>query len=88
MYSQCLRLRRIINSDDRLNFHLAEIREAFLAAEYPAQMVDNIINKVKNTERHLEKKTDKKPLESSPLPIRVVSVFSADSEIVNSVKKV
>ena len=87
VYSQCLRLRRIINSDERLHFHLSEMREAFLSAEYPAQIIDNIIDKVKNTERLLVKKTDDTPLKSSPLPIRVVSVFGADSEIVNSVKR-
>ena len=36
VYSQCLRLRRIINNNDRLNkLRLEELKEAFFNADYP-----------------------------------------------------
>ena len=45
-YSQCFRLRRIINSNSRLQNRIAELKLAFLDSNYPQNMVNNISNKV------------------------------------------
>ena len=45
VYSQCLRLRRIINSRERLEIRLTELAEAFKKAGYPEKMVKNIQQK-------------------------------------------
>ena len=55
VYSQALRLKRIINNEDKLNIHLEEMKIDFLNAKYPKKMIENIINKVKITPRSLEK---------------------------------
>jgi hypothetical protein len=90
IYSQCLRLRRIINSTERLKAQLELLKEAFLASGYPPKMIDNISNKVFNSERIIARKQhdiviDQKPL--SALPVRVVSCFSSDEDLVNVVNK-
>ncbi len=50
VYSQCLRLRRIINNTDRLAIRIDELKTFFLVANYPHKMVENITSKVKNFE--------------------------------------
>jgi hypothetical protein len=53
VYSQCLRLRRIINEQSRLSHRLDELCTAFSKSGYPKKMLDNISNKVKNMERKI-----------------------------------
>ena len=43
VYSQALRLRRIINDDDRLKTKLEELGNDFIKCKYPERMVENII---------------------------------------------
>ena len=87
VYSQCMRLRRIINCNTRLKIQLNELKKAFAAAKYPSSMVDNICNKVLNSERNLDRKQNVDNLDDSPLPIRVVSTHGSDMELVATVKK-
>lgn len=87
VYSQCIRLRRVINSQDRLKIRLEELKEAFKAAGYPAHMVDNISNKVLNSERNLERREKPKEEENTSLPIRVVSTYGSDTDLVATIKK-
>ena len=42
VYSQCLRLRRIINDEDRLSTRLDELSSAFEKSGYPQSMIANI----------------------------------------------
>jgi len=84
VYSQCLRLRRIINCNIRLAKRLSELRVSFIAACYPASMVDNIIKKVSALERDLYRQSKKEEPEK---PVRVVSTYGSDSDIVSSAKK-
>jgi hypothetical protein len=56
VYSQSLRLRRIINSKDRLRTRLGELAECFKKAGYPNKMVNEITAKVLNSERNIGKK--------------------------------
>ena len=85
VYSQSLRLRRIINSREKLEVRLAELGEAFKKAGYPDTMINNITNKVLNSERDISLK-EKQELEGNE-KIIVVSTFEADEEIVKTVKE-
>ena len=83
VYSQCIRLRRIINSQDRLKLQLTELKKAFLAAGYPRHMVENISNKVLSSERSLARKAGHIVEQDQPstfLPIRVISTFGSDND--------
>ena len=84
VYSQALRLRRIINSRERLQIRLSELAEAYKKAGYPNKMVSNITNKVLNSERDISKK-DMQVEENNK--IIVVSTFQADDSITKSVKE-
>ena len=44
VYSQCLRLRRIINNQERLTHQLTILKGCFLKCNYPFKMVNNIVN--------------------------------------------
>ena len=83
VYSQCLRLRRVINSNDRLKNQLEILKEAFLESGYPKKMVTNIANKVLGMERVLQRKNDTPMEQASPLPIRVISSYGSDDDLVN-----
>ena len=88
VYSQFLRLRRIINNKERLNTRLEELKDAFHSCGYPKRMLDNISAKVLNSERKLERKTTPTAqFPPDPLPVRVVSTFGSDENMVNVVKK-
>lgn len=87
VYSQCLRLRRIINSNERLKIRLDELKVAFKAAQYPSRMVENISTKVLNLERCLVKRAPPEKPSDDILPIRVVSTFGSDSDLVATVQK-
>ena len=89
VYSQCLRLRRIINSTERLKIQLEILKNAFLESGYPKKMVDNIAANVLIKERILERKN--KPATTTveaptPEPIRVFSSFGSDADLVNVVQ--
>ena len=84
VYSQCLRLRRIINNEDRLHSRLLELKESFLKSKYPSKMVNNIINKVRSLDRNIYAQ---KPVKDASDSIRVVTTFGSDSDILASVKK-
>ena len=53
VYSQSLRLRRIINDKGRLEGRLKELGEYFKKAGYPETMVQNITTKVLNSRRDI-----------------------------------
>ena len=84
VYSQCLRLRRIINNADRLELCLNDLKESFIKSKYPSSMVTNIMNKVKMLERDIYKEKTAKDSSDS---IRMVTTFGSDPDIVASIKK-
>ena len=55
VYSQALRLRRIINDDGRLAVGLDELKKDFEKCGYPSKLLKDILDKVKIKERSLEK---------------------------------
>ena len=83
VYSQALRLRRIINNEERLNGHLKEMKKDFLNSKYPLKLVDNIINKVQATPRTLEKNTNNTKNEG----IVLYSTFGRNRELEDIVKR-
>jgi hypothetical protein len=84
VYSQSLRLRRIINSNDRLKTRLDELADSFKKAGYPTKMVMEITNKVQNSQRNISKKLRKE--EDDKEKIIVVSTYDADKNIVGAIK--
>ena len=85
VYSQCLRLRRIINDQGRLAHRLNELLAAFDMSGYAEEMLLSIRNKVQNMERRLEPSEPSE--ESSAKPILVVSCNDSDEKLVKSLKK-
>ena len=55
VYSQAIRLKRIINKEESLLKHLNEMKIDFFKAGYPHTLVENIISKVISMPRSLEK---------------------------------
>ena len=85
VYAQSLRLRRIINSQERLENRLQELATCFKKAGYPDKMVNEITLKVLNTERDISIR--QKEESQNDEQIRVISTYGADENIVESVKK-
>ena len=86
VYSQSLRLRRIINNKDRLENRLKELGSYFKKAGYPETMVSNITTKVLNSRRDISIKD--KVARDSDDQIRIISTFKSDDLLVKSVKDV
>ncbi len=89
VYSQLLRLRRIINDDGRLKKRIDEFKTRFHNAKYPAKLVNDIASKVLTMSRSLNRKGKPSSAEvaSQTPPIRLVSIFGSDDDIVKSVRK-
>ena len=54
VYSQGLRLRRLINNDKRLAEQLDYLKADFLKCMYPVKLLDDIFSKIKDMSRNLE----------------------------------
>ena len=89
-YNQCIRLKRMINSQERLKSRLDELCTSFKTAAYPSKMMNNISNKVLNSGRNLDirPKAKANPLNSEILLIKVVSTYRADNDPIATVQKV
>ena len=85
VYSQCLRLRRIINCNVRLENRLKELCLAFEKSEYPREMLDKISNKVLNMRRQLVR-PETVDEDSTSKPILIVSCHGSDEKLVKSIK--
>ena len=78
VYSQCVRLRRIINDNDRLSKRLEELKVAFLNSNYPSGMVNDIITKVSSMPRILKDQNNRSnastisPTPAAPKTARVI----------------
>ena len=86
VYSQCLRLRRIINSTDRLAYRLNELLAAFDKSGYPEQMLLSIRNKVQAMERQV-KRNEPSDNEQPAKPVVIVSVNGTDDKLIKTIKK-
>ena len=90
VYSQCLRLRRIINNDVTFANRIDELKECFYKSNFPKSMVENISSKVKLLPRKLP---DNNPVlikdkdKETENKITVVSTFGNDSSPTEVTKK-
>ena len=82
VYSQALRLRRIINNKERLILRLNEMKEDFKKCGYPDTLLENIFNKVECSERDLLKKVRKKDVDDKLL---VISTYGRDNKLTKAV---
>ena len=87
VYSQALRLRRIINSTERLSVRLDELIVSFIECGYPVKMLNNICKKVRHSERLLFRVEPEPNDEVAPDRVRLISTYGSDGDIVSSVKK-
>ena len=89
VFSQFQRLRRIINDEQRLMIRINEFKDRFRCATYPANMVNNIAEKVCSTSRNLDyrNKVAESSKNDSTKIIRLVSTFGSDDDIVRTVGK-
>ena len=78
VFSQCLRLRRIINCEDRLKIRLSELLDCFRKCKYPQNMVKNITKKIESMDRDIYNSKKKKEKDDK---IRVVSTYGCDNDI-------
>ena len=85
VYSQSLRLRRIINNQERLKICLNELCSAFEKSGYPKKMLQNITMKVLNMKRQLNSTPNTIEKEKSS-PILVVSCYGTDEKLVKTLK--
>ena len=83
VYSQCLRLRRIINNQVRLAHRLNELCSAFEKSGYPKTMLENISTKVLHMERQLNNTLNH---EKNSNPILVVSCHGTDDKLIKTLK--
>ena len=87
VYSQCLRLRRIINNTERLNNQLQILKNCFFKCNYPKNMVTNISNKVSNMTRIIKLSKTPENVNPKESSIRIVSTCESDSPLINVITK-
>ena len=93
VYTQALRVRRIVNNLDRLTTHLNNLKHDFIKAQYPTRMVNNIINKVLTLPRIINntKKQEANTLntnDNNKIHIKVISTYGRDKPLTNIVNTI
>ena len=88
VYSQALRLRRIINCNERLSVRLEELKSDFKKSGYPDKMLMNIINKVKSCKRILKKAGKDEGCFVDDDSIMVISTFGRDKLLTSMTKNI
>ena len=86
VYSQALRIRRIVNDDYKVNIHLDVLKQSFFKAKYPKKMVNNIIDKVKTMPRILHR-IPRNNQAGKDNRIRVVSTHGCDNFLVDTISR-
>ena len=84
VYSQCLRLRRIINDNSRLENRLKELCIAFEKSDYPRKLLDKISSKVLNMQRQLER-PQRAEEDPASKPILIVSCHGSDDKLLKTI---
>ena len=80
IYSQALRIRRIVNDQTRLEKHLNDMVTDFRNSNYPFKLITNIVNKVKSLPRDLytvKNRNDTDNIDS----VKVISTYGCDEEL-------
>ena len=81
VYSQALRVRRIVNDQTRLDKHLDDMSIDFKNSDYPQKLVFNIIQKVKSLPRNINQNSSGKDDNVMDDSIKVVSTYGCDKEL-------
>ena len=86
VHSQSIRLRRIINDDQRLQLRLGELREDLTRCYYPKSLIDSIFCKVTKMQRILTKK----PVNavSDDNRIMAITTHGRDDKLVKTLKRI
>ena len=88
VYTQALRIRRIINDNIRLTLQLDKLATDFLKCNYPHKLVSDIIGKVKELPRVLKQKNELlAPREINGDDVLMISSFGADKPLKDVVSK-
>ena len=85
MYSQGIRLRRIINDQERLCIRLDELSNDFIKCNYLKKLVEDIFDKVKKMERVLTKRVKEEEEDNS---VMVVSTYGRDKKLVKTLQRI
>ena len=86
VYSQGVRLRRIINNNERLAIRLEELKADFRKCHYPKKLIDNMFCKVSKTERKLMKQQAE--VTSDVACVRVVRTHGRDQKLVKTLEHI
>ena len=86
VYSQALRLRRIINNDERLSSRLEALKVDFKKCAYPDSLLNNIFAKVKSLPRRLTPKEGTST--STDDRLMVISTHGRDAPLTRVLNKV
>ena len=87
VYSQALRIRRIVNNEERFIKRIDELMSDFEKSGYPKKMLKNIMKKVKMKNRTLDKR-EKKEKNDGDEKIMAVSTFGRDKKLTNILERV
>ena len=86
VYDQCLRLRKIINDEERLAEQLCRLKADFIKCRYPETLIDSIMKKVKSMERKLSTKKVKND-EKDPR-IMAITTHGRDKPLTKMIQKI
>ena len=81
VYTQALRIRRIVSIDERLAVQLDALADAFKKCKYPRKLVDDIVGKVKNLPRTLRRNDDSMHNNINDNDVIMVSTHGADKPL-------
>ena len=87
VYTQALRIRRIVSIDERLVVQLDALANAFIKCKYPRKLVDDIVGKVKNLPRTLRRNDDSLQDTINDNDVIMVSTHGADKPLQDIVEK-
>ena len=79
IYSQGMRLRRIINNDERLASRLKDLKADFIKCHYPSKLLEKIFTKVTQVDRTLAKRSKADISEENC--VRVVTTNGRDKSL-------
>ena len=84
VYSQAVRLKRIISKNEVFLKRLDELKEDFKASKYPARLIENIFEKVKDVPRTFEKKVRTREMRSNVI---LTSTYGRDKKLKNIIEE-
>ena len=81
VYTQALRIRRIVSVNDRLAIQLNALAKAFLKCKYPKKLVNDIIGKVQNLPRVLKRNNVVPTSNNNTNDVIMVTTYGSDKPL-------